>query len=163
MSPFRDAWRTLRSTLVVSAIAVASLALGIGANTAIFSIVNSLILRTLPVREPGRLVLISPGYQLSSWSNPLWEALRARPELFAGAFAWSSNSFNLAERGETEFVQGMWASGGMFDALGVRPMLGRALTSQDDVRGGGPGGPVTMISYGLWQRRFGGAADVIGK
>src|SRR5438477_12522257 len=103
MSDFRDAVRALRATPVVSAVAVLSLALGIGANTAIFSIVNSLLIRTLPVQEPNRIVQVftaSAPNRGASWSNPLWEALRSHTELFDGAFAWGRNELNLAEHGE---------------------------------------------------------------
>jgi len=165
MHDIRLAVRTLRATPIVSAVAILSLALGIGANTAIFSLVNSLLLRSLPVRQPQQLVVLSDG----SWSNPIWEQVRARPQLFDGAFAWSAVRFNLASGGETEFVDGLWASGGMFEALGVPAMLGRTFTTADDVRGpsssraGGRDGAVAVISYAYWQRRFGGAADAIGR
>ena len=89
--------------------------------------------------------------------------MRERQRLFDGAFAWSSTRFNLAQGGQTELVDGMWASGGLFDVLGVPAMLGRTFTEADDRRGGGPDGPVAVISYGFWQRRFGGAADAIGR
>ncbi len=164
MTDLRDAFRALRATPVVTAVAVLSLALGIGANTAIFSILDSLLLRALPVRQPQRLALVfCGGANRSSWTNPLWEALRAHGELFDGAFAWGSPRFNLARGGEIEPVNGVMASGGYFDVLGVRAILGRTFTYADDVRGGGPDGPVAVISYAFWQRRFGGAADVIGK
>jgi predicted permease len=155
----RLAVRQLRASPLVSAVAILSLALGIGANTAIFSIVNSLLLRPLPVRQPQQLVSLTQG----SWTNPIWEQIRDRPELFDGAFAWSATRFNLASGGETEFVDGLWASGGMFETLGVNPILGRTFTASDDRRGGGPDGPVAVISYEFWQRRFGGAADVVGR
>src|SRR6478609_4715432 len=152
MQDIRLAFRALRATPVVSLVAVLSLALGIGANTAIFSIVNSLIIRTLPVRDPDRLVQVlndsQPG-RGSSWSNPLWEALRKHPDLFEAAFAWSSNQFNLAESGEAEFVPGLWASGDFFRTLGVQAVLGRTFGPADDAHGGGPDGPVTVISYAL--------------
>jgi predicted permease len=164
MLDFRLAVRALRATPIVSIVAILSLALGIGANTAIFSIVNSLLLRALPVREPQRLAVVSlddPG--LWSWTNPIWEQIRERRQLFDGAFAWSSGRFDLAQGGETEFVDGIWASGGFFDVLGVPAVLGRTLTEADARRGGGPDGPVAVISYDFWQRRFAGAADVIGR
>ncbi len=160
----RDAYRALRQTPVVSAVAILSLALGIGANTAIFSIVNALMLRALPVKEPQRLVQVMTGPNRTSWSNPLWEELRARDhDLFAGAFAYSAPRFNLSWGGETQFVNGMFASGDIFDVLGVRAMLGRTFTPADDVKNGGKDGPVAVISYAFWQRRFGGAADAVGK
>ena len=165
MQDLRLAIRALRATPVVSAVAILSLALGIGANTAIFSIVDTLLLRALPVREPRQLVMLAdasaPGAQ--SWTNPIWEQIRSRPQLFDGAFAWSSSRFNLAAGGEAAFVDGIWASGGMFDMLGVPAILGRTFTTADDRRGGGPDGPVAVISYDFWHRRFGGAADAVGR
>src|SRR6185503_11241229 len=165
MQDVRLAFRALRATPVVSLVAILSLALGIGANTAIFSIVNSLLLRALPVKEPRQLALVTtdPARGIMSWTNPIWEQIRQRRDLFDGAFAWLSTRFNLASGGETQFVEGIWASGRMFDTLGVTAMLGRTFTEADDARGGGPDGAVAVISYGFWQRRFGGAADVVGK
>ena len=160
----RDAFRTLRAAPTVSAIAILSLALGIGANTAMFSILDSLLLRPLPVRDASRLAMVGRERALrTSWTNPVWEAIRDRPELFDGAFAWSSSRFNLAQGGRAEFVDGVWTSGRYFDVLGVRPILGRTWNATDDARGGGPDGPVAVISYAFWQRRFGGAADVLGR
>ena len=98
-----------------------------------------------------------------NWSNPIWEQIRDRHELFDNAFAWSETRFNLASGGEAEFVDGIWASGSMFETLGVNAILGRTFTAADDRRGGGPDGPVAVISYEFWQRRFGGAADVVGR
>src|SRR5262249_16052368 len=147
------------ATPIVSVVAILSLALGIGANTAIFSIVDSLMLRALPVKEPRQLVVLTNG----SWTNPIWEQIRDRRDMFDGAFAWSSNLFNLARGGETELVDGLWASGGLFETLGVAPILGRTFTVADDRRGGGPDGAVTVIGYDFWQRRFGGAVDVVGR
>ncbi len=164
MSDIRQALHSLRSTPVVSLVVTLSLALGIGANTAIFSLIESLVLRALPVREPQRLALVSsdPNGRINSYTNPIWEAIRERRQAFGGAFAWSTARFNLAQGGEAEFVDGIWASGAMFETLGVPAMLGRALTEEDDTRGGGPDGPVTVISYSFWQRRFGGGADALG-
>src|SRR5262245_51470006 len=96
----RLAVRQLRASPLVSAVAILSLALGIGANTAIFSIVNSLLLRPLPVERPQQLVTLAQG----SWTNPIWEQIRDRRDLFDRACAWSETQFNLASGGETEFV-----------------------------------------------------------
>jgi len=159
MSDIRNASRAMKAAPVVSLVAILSLALGIGANTAIFSILDSLMMRSLPVSEPRRLATITRG----SWTNPIWEQVRDRQHLFDGAFAWSSTRFNLASSGQTEFVDGIWAGGSYFEVLGVSAILGRTLTAADDRRGGGPDGPVAVISYGFWQRRFSGAADVIGR
>jgi len=167
----RLAVRVLRTTPVVSAVAILSLALGIGANTAIFSIADSLLRRPLPVARPDRLAVIlvqPPGAPagLSSWSNPVWEQIRERRhDLFDTAFAYSArvSRFNLAPAGQADLVDGIWVSGDYFSGLGVPALLGRTLTPDDDVRGGGSNGPVAVISYGLWQRRYGGAADVLDR
>jgi putative ABC transport system permease protein len=164
MQDLRDAFRALKATPVVTLVAILSLALGIGANTAIFSILDSLMMRTLPVKKPQQLVLLGQGNQArTAWTNPIWEQVRERQGLFDGAFAWSGARFNLAQGGPTELVDGMWASGGLFGVLGVPAILGRTLTEADDRRGGGPDGAVAVISYSFWQRRFGGAADAIGR
>ncbi len=163
MSDLRDALRALRGTPVVSAVAILSLALGIGANTALFSILNTLLLRSLPVKDPQQLAIVTTDEESDSWTNPIWEQIRDRTQLFAGAATWSSGRFNTAPSGETEFVQGMYVSGRFFDVLGVPPMLGRTFRESDDRRGGGTDGPVAVISYDYWQQRFGGAADAIGR
>jgi predicted permease len=157
MQDLRDAVRALRATPLVSAVAILSLALGIGANTAMFSIVDALVLRTLPVPAADRLATIE-----NVGTNPIWEEIRDR-ELFAGAFAWSPSRFNLSTSGETDYVNGIWASAGFFEVLGVRPVLGRTFVPDDDRRGGGPNGPVAVISYDYWQRRYGADPSVIGR
>jgi putative ABC transport system permease protein len=161
----RDALRSLRAAPVVSGVAILSLALGIGANTAMFSILDTLLLRSLPVVQPERLAMVGqmPNALRTSWTNPIWEAIRDRPDLFDGALAWSSTRFNLAQGGQTQYVDGLWTTGRYFEVLGVRPILGRMLTPADDTRGGGPDGAVAVISYSYWQGRFGGAADAIGR
>ena len=163
MSDLRDAFRSLKATPIVTAVAILSLALGIGANTAIFSILDSLLLRTLPVHEPNRLALFSVGDDNTYLTNPIWEQIRSHEGRFGGVMAWSSTRFNLAQSGPTEMVDGIWASGRYFDVLGVPALLGRTFVADDDRRGGGKDGPVTVISYGFWQRKYSGAADVIGR
>lgn len=169
----RLALRLLVASPVLSAVAIASLALGIGANTAIFSLVNSLLLRSLPVTEPERLVLLSTDDAVArrntaAWNYGLWEEIRRRvPQMFDGAVAWSAadgaNRLNLSTAsGEVQPVDGAYVSGEFFATLGVPALLGRMFTAADDVRGGGRDGPVAIISYGMWQRRFGGTADVVG-
>ena len=166
MSDLRDAFRALRASPVVSAVAILSLALGIGANTAVFSIVNSLMLRSLPVRDPQALVQVLAGPTRTSFSNPLWEQVRDRDaQLFSGAFAYTTQRYNLARGGEAQLVNGIMASGKFFDVLGVPAILGRTFTPDNDVRKG-PGmenRQVAVISYSYWQRQYGGAADVLGK
>jgi predicted permease len=158
---WRDAWRALRATPIVTSVAVLSIALAIGANTALFSILSALVLRPLPVPNPEQLV----GLVNDSWTNPIWEALRERQtQIGAGAFAWSNERFDLSTGTETEMEDGVLASGGIFDVLGVRAFRGRTFTAADDDRSRpAPDGPVAVIGYGLWQRRYNGADDVIGR
>jgi putative ABC transport system permease protein len=172
MQDLRFAIRALRATPAVTGVAVLSLALGIGANTAIFSIVDSLLLRRLPVMQPQRLATVSGVGPFARAGAPpsaycctyaIWEQIKQRSELFDGTLAYSATQFNLATRSETEFVEGLYASGSFFDVLGVRAILGRTFGQNDDRRGGGAAGAVAVISYSLWQRRFGGAVDVIGR
>jgi hypothetical protein len=137
---------------------IVTLALGIGANAALFSIFSSLILRPLPVRDPASLALLTNG----SWSYPIWEGIRAREtELFDGALAWSPQSFDLSAVGQTEPVQGAYVSDRFFDVLGVTAIRGRMLTPADD--GGAPDGPVAVICHRLSRQRFAGAGDVVGR
>jgi putative ABC transport system permease protein len=155
----RAAYRSLRATPVVTAIALASLALGIGANTALFSILNGLVLKPLPVAEPERLARIN-----GEWTNAIWEQLRPHSrELFDGGFAWSGGSFDLSKSGRREMATGAYASGDIFNVLGVKAVLGRTFTPADDTRGGGPDGAVAVISNGFWQRQFGGSSSVVGQ
>jgi putative ABC transport system permease protein len=163
MSDLRDAFRTLRATPVVTLVAILSLALGIGANTAIFSILDSLMLQSLPVRAPDRLVVLGTARGSDSWTYPIWEQVRNRSNLFDGAFAYSSSRFNLSQTAQTEYVDGFWGSGRVFDVLGVPAILGRTFTEADDRRGGGPDGAVAVISYRYWQSKYDGAANVIGQ
>src|SRR5438094_1981172 len=162
VTDFRDAYRALRASPIVSAVAIVSLALGIGANTAIFSILDALMLRALPVKAPQQLAIVALNEDRDSWTNPIWEEIRDRSSLFDGAAAWSSNRFNTAATGQTEFVNGLYASGRFFDVLGVPAILGRTFTDADDRRGA-PDGAAAVISYDHWQKRFGGAADAVGK
>ena len=164
MNDIRLALRALIATPVIAVAAVLSLTLGIGATTAIFSLVNSLMLRPLPVTEPERLAMImDPTRESRAWSNPLWEQIRSRSDRFDGAFAWSPTRFNLSRGGEAQLVNGIRASGDFFRVLGVRAAVGRTFTTDDDRRGGGTDGPVAVISSDFWHRHFGGATDAIGR
>ena len=160
----RYGWRQILRKPAVAAIAIVTLALGIGANSALFSIFNSLILRPLPVRDPGSLAILING----SWSYPIWDEIRTREtELFEGALAWSAQRFDLSAGGQTEPVDGAYVSGRFFDVLGVTAMRGRLLSVTDDVgaprASRGADGPVAVISHRLWQQRFAGADDVVGR
>ena len=135
--------RALRATPVVSAVAVLSLALGIGANTAIFALIDSLLLRTLPVKDPSRLVLVTttaPG--VAGWSYPVWDHLR-QLELFESAAAWSVSRFDLASRGETQFINGLWTNRFILRNVGC--------TRGDRAHVFGPGRPA--LRRPRWSRR----------
>jgi predicted permease len=164
LQDLRLAIRSLRATPVVTAVAFLSLALGIGANTAIFSLVNGLLLRPLPVKDPYRLVMVSSRPEATKqYGYATFEQIRRRGEAFDGALAWSLGGKSVLTYGDaTETVEHHFVSGDYFSTLGVTPFLGRGITVADDVDGGGPDGAVIVISYGLWQRRFGRAASVVG-
>jgi predicted permease len=156
---FRDAIRGLRKSVGFSLVAIGTLALGIGANTSLFSIFNSLVMRPLPVRDPGSLGLLADG----SWSYPVWEEIKARDrELFDGAFAWSRQSFNLSIGDQMASVDGAYVSGRFFETLGVPAFRGRMLTPADDSTAQ-PDGPVAVIGHRFWLRHFAGADDVVGR
>lgn len=152
----------LRSLLAAPAFAltaVLSLALGIGANTAIFSILNALVLRSLPVQDPRQLVTFAD----SDYTNPIWEQVRDHQRAFSGVFAYSSGRFDLANGGESHMANGLWVSGDFFHVLGVPAIRGRVIGPADDRRHGGPSGPVAVISYGFWKGHFAGDPEIIGK
>jgi predicted permease len=155
----RAAVRGLRKSAGFSAVVIGTLALGIGANTSLFSIFNSLIMRPLPVRDPGSLALLTNG----SWSYPVWQEIGARStDLFDGAVAWSRETFDLAQGGRVVPVDGAFVSGHFFEVLGVPAFRGRMLTPADD-SAAWPNGPVAVISHRLWRLHFNGADDVVGR
>jgi len=155
----RAAVRGLRKSPGFALVAIGTLALGIGANTALFSIFSSLILRPLPVRDPGSLALLMDG----EWSYPLWTEIKARDnDLFDGAFAWSAQRFDLSRGGQSELVDGAYVSGRFFEVLDVSTARGRMLTTADD-SAAAPDGPVAVISHRFWRQHFAGAEDVVGR
>lgn len=169
---FRYALRLLRLNPGFTAVALLSLALGIGANAAIFQLLDAVLLRMLPVHNPQELVEVrvqSPkggrsgsfinGY--SQLTTPQWEALRGRQQVFSSLFAWAPDDFNLSPGGEVRNAAGLWVSGDYFSVLGVRPALGRVFTSADDQRGCGL--PGAVISYPFWQHEYRGDPSVIGR
>ena len=160
----RYAVRIMRKTPVITAIALLSLALGIGANTAIFSLIDAVMLRMLPVQNPEQLVQIKFRDTVSSEShatvtNPIWEQVRDHQDVFSGAFAWFSTTFDLAEGSQEDNIYGVYASGSYFNVLGVRPAAGRLFVPSDDVRGCQG---VAVLGYGFWQSRYAGAQSAIG-
>jgi predicted permease len=163
----RYGFRLLARERTFAVVIVGTLALGIGANTAFFSIVDGLLLRRLPIEDPGRLAQLTnePPSSQQSWTYPIWKEIERHANRFDGAFAWSrfDSQFNLTHGGETQYVRGVWASAGSFDVLGVKPALGRLFVPSDDRPGGGAEGPSAVISHAFWQTHFGGARDVIGR
>ena len=158
----RYAIRGLRASPVFAVVTIASLGLGIGANTAIFSLINAVVLKTLPVPNPEELVQVTmgDGDGATVFTNPIWEQLRDHQDVFAGAFAYADAGFNLSGGGEVRIAAGHWVSGEFFTTLGVAPAAGRLLTRADDV----PGCPaIAVLGHGFWQTEYGGSPDVIGK
>ncbi len=168
---FRHALRILRLNPGFTFIALLSLALGIGANTAIFQLLDAVRLRMLPVQNPQELakVRIDSKHGRSGscinehcdLTSAQWEQLKKQQQAFSGLFAWAPDRFNLAQGGEVHYANGIWASGDFFSVLGIKPALGRLLTSADDQRGCGL--PGAVISYPFWQRQFGGDPSAIGR
>ncbi|HZP48583.1 MAG TPA: ADOP family duplicated permease [Vicinamibacterales bacterium] len=166
MSDLRVAIRSLRATPLVAAAAILSLALGIGANTAVFSLLDSLALKSLPIRDPGRVVRLSSAAapdEGGPYSLSFYDELRRHRDLFDGTAAYNCcGSAMLASGGTTDAVTRMWVSGDFFPTLGVSAALGRTIQPEDDRAGGGPDGVVAMITDRLWRQRFGARADIAG-
>src|SRR5467141_1260957 len=155
-----------------TAIAVLTLALGIGANTAIFSLLNQILLRQLPVKDPGELVLLrapglktghiwSDGDDSESFSYPLYKELRDNNRVFSGIFGRFEFSASIASHGMTERGSGELVTGNYFEVLGVRPALGRVFSQEDDRVPGAH--PVAVLSHAYWLRQFGGDPGVLNQ
>jgi predicted permease len=161
--------RLLRRSPAFTLVALLSLGLGIGANTAIFSLIDTVLLKTLPVEDPQRLFFVDNSGGKSGGSSgppyPCFERLRDHNRFLSGIAAFSERRFKVSIDGVPERVRGQYASGIYFDLLGVRAAHGRLLTPADDSEPGrgGPDGAVAVISDGFWTRRFGRDPAVIGK
>ncbi len=168
----RYAARLLRMNPGFFTVATISLALGIGANTAIFQLLDSVRLRMLPVAHPEQLAELkiadndhccSGNFsdRRPNFTFAQWEQIRAHQQAFSSLFAWGDEQFNLTTSGEAHFAEGLWVTGDYFKTLGVRPLLGKLVESGDDL----PGcpAPAAVIGYSFWQRHFGGDAGVLGK
>jgi putative ABC transport system permease protein len=176
----RYALRMLRRSPGFTVVAVLTLALGIGANTAAFSLFDAVMLRMLPVNRPEELLQLKrqdlryaagapasfsnllsflwDGGASPSFSNPLWEQVRDQQNVFSGVFAWSNNRFDLARGGTVQPSEGSFVSGDFFTTLGLRPAAGRLITGSDDYRGCPA---VAVLSYGFWQGHYGGASGAV--
>src|SRR5215467_2732850 len=159
----RYAARMLRKNPGFTAVAVITLALGIGANTSIFSVINGVLLNPLPYAQPDQLVALywkTPDFDRSSISYPNFlDWIRANHS-FSALAAYRADDFNLTGVGEPERVPAEMVSASFFQLLGVKPVLGHLFTPQDDQLGAGP---VVLLSAGLWKRRFGSSPEVPGR
>ncbi len=158
------ALRIFTKTPIITIVAVLSLALGIGANTAIFSLIDTVMLKMLPVEKPEELQQVMSRSQHGSqpntaFTNKLWEELRDQQDVFSGIFAWSPNQFDLAQGGEAHYAQSLYVSGDYFRTLGIHTAAGRLLTLEDDKRGCTG---AAVLSYGFWQDHFGGSSSAMG-
>jgi putative ABC transport system permease protein len=165
LADIRYALRMLHKNPGFTAVAVLTLALGIGANTAIFSLIDSVMLRMLPVEKPEELLQLEmrqpgqPGEGDTIFTNPMWEQVRDQQDVFSGAFAWGNQGFDLSQGGAVHMAKGIWVSGNFFSTLGLRPAAGRLIAASDDQRGCPA---VAVLSYGFWQDHYGGAGAAIG-
>jgi putative ABC transport system permease protein len=150
--------RMLRKQRGFTLVAVFTLALGIGATTVIFSLVNGYLLRPLPFPNADRLMSVEPDENVPQGFNAVrWQDAE---QVFEQSVAWDLDSFNLFGNAQPEAVDGAWVTPGFFAATGVRPALGRAFRIEEATQGGQP---VAVISHSLWQRRFGSAPDIVGQ
>ena len=168
----RYAARILRREKAFAIAAVLSLMLGIGANSAIFQLLDAVRLRTLPVDSPNELSevrIVTGGAGRTGTFNgrrpnltyPMWTRLRDEQRAFTDLFAWGSRRFNTSPAGEVHFVEGLFVSGNYFSSLHVPPFIGRVLTEADDRRACGPAGAV--VSHAYWQRELGGDPGVLAR
>jgi predicted permease len=161
----RYAFRQVRRNPAFSAIAIATLALGIGVNTAMFSAVDAVLIRPLPYTDADRLVMIwdddvsLPGFQKFFTTPADWREWRRHNTVFTDIAATEPGQVSLSGEGEPEELAGRKVTGNFWSVLGVHALVGRLFTEDEDVRGA----RVAILSYGLWQRRFGGSADVVGR
>jgi predicted permease len=159
----RFGFRSLVKSPGFAFMAVFTLAIGIGANTAIFTVLNAVLLRPLPFHDPGRLMIVSensPQFNDMSVSYPNFLDWRSQNGSFTGMALFRSDDYTLTGKGGPEHIDGREVSAGFFSLLGVAPVLGREFRAEEDRPGAAP---VVMLSYGLWQRRFGGDRNILGR
>ncbi|HKU72377.1 MAG TPA: ABC transporter permease [Pyrinomonadaceae bacterium] len=165
LNDLRYAIRMQRKNPGFTIVAVIALALGIGPNTAIFSVVNTVLLRRLPYKDPDRLVMVweeatKAGYPQDTPAAANFIDWRDQNQVFEGMAATDYTSFNLTGSGEPERLEGRRVSTNLFPLLGVEPQVGRVFTAAEDRPGSER---VVVLSHGLWQRRFGGDPGIVGK
>jgi predicted permease len=159
--------RLLRKSPGFTAVALLTLALGVGANTAVFSLINGLLLRPLPVPHAEQLAVLrmeeggpQPEYD---FCTPFFRSLEARHEVFSDVFAYNPDTLQVRGRSGNENIHGMLVSGQFFRALQTPPLMGRYLTPEDDRRGGNPAGLSVVITEHFWETWFDRAPDVVGR
>jgi putative ABC transport system permease protein len=167
----RFAARVLRKSPGFTTVVVLTLALGIGANTAIFQLLDAVTMRTLPVSKPEELVEVDVADMtyargsVESWhpavTNPIWEEIVRRQDAFSKIFAWSPGLFNLNQSGEARWASGLEVSGGFFSALGIQPAMGRLFVDADDQHS--CDAQRAVLSYAFWQSEYAGDPSVIGR
>jgi putative ABC transport system permease protein len=171
LGDLRFGLRQLRLNPMFTVVAVLSLALGIGANTAIFQLIDSIRLRALPVANPQELAYVdfTKGSHRSGWwstrsanfTSKQWESVSQLQQAFSGMIAWSAKEFNLAQEGKARYAEGLFVSGDFFNVLRVPALVGRVFTAQDDQPG--CGSPGAVIGYSFWQGEFGGDPAVTSR
>ena len=163
MQDLRFSFRMLAKSPAFTAVAVLTLALAIGANTALFSVVNGVLLNPLPYPQPDRLVTLhesKPNFNTGSISYPNFLDWQKENHTLSSMAVARPYSFSLTNLGEAEQIQGDFVTSDFFSILGVKPVMGRTFLAADDQIGAPP---VAMISAGFWKRKLSGAPDVIGK
>jgi predicted permease len=164
--------RVLRRNPTFAVVAILTLALGTGANAAIFQLVDAVRLRTLPVKNPQELVEIAIDTRGQGrtgrfmgrrprLTNVLWEQIEDNQQAFSSVMAWSPTVFDLAGGGEVRPAEGLWVTGSFFGTLGVQPAIGRLIEPADDVRG--CSAPGAVLSHGFWHRQYGANPSVVGQ
>src|SRR5579871_285666 len=168
MRDFRYSVRTLRKSPVFLCVSVLSLALGIGANTAIFTLIHQLILQSLPVKDPEQLVMLAGRGKHYGGNNgpdrlsyPMYQEIRDKNEVFSGLFCTYPNTVSATFQGSTELIGADFVSGTYFPVLGVGAAVGRVFGPSDDVTIGGH--PLAVLSYGYWRARFAADPGIVGK
>src|SRR5690348_4808138 len=168
LQDLRYSLRTLRKSPVFVTVAVLSLSLGIGANTAIFTLINQVVLQPLPVNHPEQLVMLAGRGKHYGGNNgpdrlsyPMYQEIRDKNEVFSGMFCTYPTTVSAQFNGTTELLGTDFVSGNYFPVLGIGAAVGRVFNAQDDLIQGGH--PLAVLSYGYWRTRFASDPEIVGK
>src|SRR5579884_1319331 len=168
LQDLRYSLRALRKSPVFLAVALLSLALGIGANTAIFTLVNQLILQPLPVKNPEELVMLAGRGKhyggnngMDKLSYPMYHQIRDKNDVFSGMFCMYPTVVSASFEGRTELIGADFVSGNYSPVLGIGAAVGRVFTASDDLIQGGH--PLAVLSYGYWRAQFGADPRIVGR